>query len=197
MEFSMRIKQAKKQVRKFLSGECSSLLSSALAPWKIRCHNWPLPDSAEGRILQLDLRRVNDRCADRNALYSDSSPSVLYFAQDMFFPKCQGKIFLRISTLSDGSDSRCHFSYSPIKSPAAKCWLIGRSWCLWRWKTGGEGNDRGWNGWMASQTQWTWVWANSGRWWRTGKPGVLQFMGLQRVRHYLATEQQQIKSQFQ
>ena len=49
---------------------------------------------------------------------------------------------------------------------------------------------RGWDGWMASPTQWTWVWTNSGRWWRTGKPGTLQFMGSQRVRHDLASEQQ-------
>ena len=54
---------------------------------------------------------------------------------------------------------------------------------------GGEGNDRG-DGWKASPTQWTWVWANYGRWWRTGKPGVLQSMGSQRVRHAWATEQQ-------
>ena len=48
-----------------------------------------------------------------------------------------------------------------------------------------------WDGWMATSTQWTWVWANSGRWWRTGKPGMLQFMALQRVRHDLVTKQQQ------
>ena len=56
---------------------------------------------------------------------------------------------------------------------------------------GGEGGNRGWDGWMASLTQWTWVWVNSGRWWRTGKPGVLQSMGLQRVRRDWATEKQQ------
>ena len=53
---------------------------------------------------------------------------------------------------------------------------------------GGEGDDRGWDGWMASPTQWTWVWVNSGSWWWTGRPGVLQFMGLQRVGHDWATE---------
>ena len=53
---------------------------------------------------------------------------------------------------------------------------------------GGEGNDRGWNGWMASLTWWTWVWVNSGSWWWTGRPGVLQFMGSQRVGHDWATE---------
>ena len=63
-------------------------------------------------------------------------------------------------------------------------------------KAGGEGNDRGQDDWKASPTQWTWVWANYGRWWRTGKPGVLQSMGSQRVRHVWATEQQQ-KDTFQ
>ena len=53
---------------------------------------------------------------------------------------------------------------------------------------GGEGNDRGWDSWMASPTRWTWVWVNSGRWWWTGKPGVLRFMGSQRVGHDWATE---------
>ena len=52
-----------------------------------------------------------------------------------------------------------------------------RPWCWDRLKAGGKGGDRGWDGWMAPLTQWTWVWANSGRWWRTGKPGVLQSMG--------------------
>ena len=51
-----------------------------------------------------------------------------------------------------------------------------------------EGDDRGWDGWMASPTQWTWVWVNSRSWWWTGRPGVLQSMGLPRVRHYLRTE---------
>ena len=54
--------------------------------------------------------------------------------------------------------------------------------------TGEEGDDRGWDGWMASPTQWTWVWVNSWSWWWTGRPGVLQFMGLQRVGHDWATE---------
>ena len=64
-----------------------------------------------------------------------------------------------------------------------------RPWCWERLKAGGEGDDRGWDGWMASST---WVWANSGRWWRTGKPSVLQSMGSQRVRHDWEAEQQQI-----
>ena len=53
-----------------------------------------------------------------------------------------------------------------------------RPWCRRRLKAGGERENRGWDGWMASLTQWIWVWASSGRWWRTGKPGVLQPIGL-------------------
>ena len=52
----------------------------------------------------------------------------------------------------------------------------------------GEGDDRGWDGWMASLTWWMWVWVNSGSWWWTGRPGVLWFMGLQRAGHDWATE---------
>ena len=61
----------------------------------------------------------------------------------------------------------------------------------WWWEglgAGGEGDDRGWDSWMASLTQWIWVWVDSGSWWWTGRPGVLQFMGSQRVRHAWATE---------
>ena len=50
-----------------------------------------------------------------------------------------------------------------------------------RLRAGREGNDRGWDGWMASLTRWTWVWVDSGSCWWTGRPGVLWFMGLQRV----------------
>ena len=63
-----------------------------------------------------------------------------------------------------------------------------RPWCWERLKARGEGDDRGWDGRMASPTQWTWVWVNSGSWWWTGMPGMLQSMGLQRVRHDWATE---------
>ena len=58
-----------------------------------------------------------------------------------------------------------------------------RPWCWQRLRAGREGDERGWDGWMLSSTQWTWVWTNSRRWWWTGKPGVLQSMGSQRVGH--------------
>ena len=63
-----------------------------------------------------------------------------------------------------------------------------RVWCWEGLGAGGEGDDRGWDGWMASPTWWTWVWVNSGSWWWTGRPGVLQFMGSQRVEHDWVTE---------
>ena len=62
---------------------------------------------------------------------------------------------------------------------------------LWFWEglgAAGEGDNRGWDGWMASLTRWTWVWVNSGSWWWTGRPGMLRFMGSQRVWHDWATE---------
>ena len=83
------------------------------------------------------------------------------------------------------------------------CWSwssnTSAAWCRklthwkrpWYWRARGEGDNRGWDGWIASLTQWTWVWTNSGGWWRTGKPTVLQSMGSQRVRQDLATEKQQ------
>ena len=68
---------------------------------------------------------------------------------------------------------------------------LQRPWCWERLKAGGEGDDRGWDGWMASLTQWICVWVNSGSWRWTARPGVLQSMGSQRVRNYWVTEQHQ------
>ena len=65
---------------------------------------------------------------------------------------------------------------------------LKRPWCWERLKAGWEGDGSGWDGWMASLTQWTWVWANSGSWWWKGRPGVLQSMGSQRVGHDWVTE---------
>ena len=79
----------------------------------------------------------------------------------------------------------------------ARCLSIYLMLQIWFWnhtsilRARGEGGDRGWGDWMASLTQWTWVWADSGRLWRTCEPGVLLSMGLQRVGHDWAIEQQQ------
>ena len=72
--------------------------------------------------------------------------------------------------------------------PHAKSWLIGKNSDAGRdWRQEEKGMT-GWDGWMASLTQWTWVWVNSRSWWWTGRPGVLRFMGSQRVRHDWATD---------
>ena len=83
---------------------------------------------------------------------------------------------------------------APMLWPShAKNWLTGkRPWCWERLKARGEGDYRGWDGWMASLTRWTWVWASSKSWSMTGKPGMLHSMWLQRVRCDLATGQQQL-----
>ena len=73
--------------------------------------------------------------------------------------------------------------------PDVKNWLIGKDPDAekdWRWE---ERDDRGWDGWMASLTQWTWVWVNSGIWRWTGRSGMLQSMGSRRVGHNWVTEQ--------
>ena len=108
-------------------------------------------------------------------------PTKIHLVKGMIFP-----------AVVYGCELGCEESWAP------------KNWCFWTVvleKTlespldckeglgaGGEGDHRGWDGWMASLTQWTWVWVNSGSWWWTGRPGVLRFMELQRVGHDWATE---------
>ena len=72
--------------------------------------------------------------------------------------------------------------------PHVKSWPIGKTLMLGGLGAGGEGDKTGWDGWMASLTWWAWVWVSSGSWWWTGRPGMLQFMGSQRVRYDWVTE---------
>ena len=72
--------------------------------------------------------------------------------------------------------------------PDVKSWLIWKDPDAGKVRARGEGNDRGWDGWMASPIQWTSVWVDSRSWWWTGRPSVLRFMGMQRVRHDWVTE---------
>ena len=75
--------------------------------------------------------------------------------------------------------------------PDVKNWLIWKKSWLWeRLKAGGEGDNRGWHGWIASLTQWTWIWVNSGNWWWTAKPDVLHSIESQRFRRDFAIAQQ-------
>ena len=94
----------------------------------------------------------------------------------------KGALLLNISILAR-KKTTCLLlnTVSPI------CVLL-RPWCWERLKVGGKGDDRRWDGWIASPIQWTWVWVNSRNWWCTGKPGMLWSMGSQRVRDDWATE---------
>ena len=80
-----------------------------------------------------------------------------------------------------------HFGYLVWRADS-----LEKTRCWERLKAGGEGDGRGQDVWLASLTQWTWIGANSRRWWNTEKPGMLQFMRLQRVGHDWATEWKQM-----
>ena len=85
----------------------------------------------------------------------------------------------------------CVSSHYLILPRATSCEELTHWKRLWCWEglgAGGEEGDRGWDGWMASLTRWTWVWVNSRRWWWAGRPGVLRFMGSQRVGHNRVSE---------
>ena len=89
----------------------------------------------------------------------------------------------------------CCWSWSS-STLATSCEELAHWKRLWCWEglgAGVEGDDQGWDGWMASLTRWTWIWVNSGRWWWIGRHGVLWFMGSQRVRHDWATELNWVK----
>ena len=81
-----------------------------------------------------------------------------------------------------------HWNANTLASRCEEPTSWKRPWCWERLEAGGEGDDRRWDGWMASPTQWAWVWASSGSWWWTGKSGVLQFLGSQSVGHDWMTE---------
>ena len=94
---------------------------------------------------------------------------------------------------SEGDQPWDFFGRNDAKAETPVLWPpYAKSWKgLWYWEglgVGGEGDDRGWDGRMASLTRWTWVWVNSGSLWWTGRPGVLRFMGSQRVGHDWVTE---------
>ena len=95
---------------------------------------------------------------------------------------------------SKGSKSRIFIGRTDAEAETSifwpsdvKNWHLKRSWC-WESLKAGEGDNRGWDGWMSSLTQWTRVWVNSRSWWWTGRPGMLQVMGSQRVGHNWVTE---------
>ena len=105
-----------------------------------------------------------------------SSPFLFLYYSQVCIPGCslEGLMLkLKLQTLATPREELTHWK---------------RPWCWEGLEAGGETDDRGWDGWMASLTQWTWVWVNSGSWWWTGRPGVLRFIGSQRVDHDWVTE---------
>ena len=111
---------------------------------------------------------------NRNRLFTTSGLTLLaYFSLGP-------KTLLQNFTLTGRTDAEAEASI--LWSPDVKKWLTGKDTDAGKdWRQAEKGTDRGWDGWMASPTGWTWVWAASGSWWWTGKPGMLQSMGLQRV----------------
>ena len=111
-----------------------------------------------------------------------------HWGTDVFKLRCCRRL-LRVPWTSRGSNQsikEINPEYSleaetlTLWPPDVKSWLVGKDPDAGKQlRTGGEVGDRGWDGWVASPTQWTWVWAGSRRQWRTGKPGLLQSMGLQ------------------
>ena len=89
---------------------------------------------------------------------------------------------------SEGDQPWDFFGRNDAKAETPVLWPPKRLWCWEGLGARGEGDDRGWDGWMVSLTRWTWVSVNSRSWWWTGRPGVLRFMGSQRVGHDWATE---------
>ena len=94
-----------------------------------------------------------------------------------------------------GDQSWVFIGRTDVEAETPTLWLPRASWLIGKnpdngrdWGQEEKGTTRGWDGWMASPTRQTWVWVNSGRWWWTGRPGVLQFMGSQRVGRDWATE---------
>ena len=113
------------------------------------------------------------------------------------FELCCWRRLLRVPWTARRSNQSILKEISPEYSLEGWCWSWNSNtlatwceelthwkspWCWVRWKVE-EGDDRGWDGWMASSIQWTWVWVNSRSWGWTGRPGVLQSMGLKRVGH--------------
>ena len=97
--------------------------------------------------------------------------------------------FWRISALGvHWKDWNWSWNSSTLATSCEELTHWKRLWCWEGLEAGGEGDNRGWDGWMASLTWWKWVWVNSGSWWWTGRPGVLRFMGSQRVRNDWVTE---------
>ena len=149
------------------SSQSYGFSSSHVWMWELNCkESWmPKNQCFWTVVLEKTLERPLD-CKEIQPVNSKGNQSWIFIVRDW----CWG---WNSNTLATWCEELTHW-----KRP--RCWE--------RWKAGGEVDDRGWDGWMASRTRWPWVWASSGSWWWTGKPGMLQSMGSQRVGPDWATE---------
>ena len=157
----------KKQIRYFANK--GPLVKPMVFPVVMyRCESWTIKKAERQRIDAFELwcwrRLLRVPCTARRSnqsILKKISPE--YLSEGLMLkPKLQ--YFGHLMRRGDSFKSPLH---------------IKRAWCWERLRAGGEGDDRGWDGWMASLTRWTWVWVDSGSWWWTGRPGVLHFMGSQ------------------
>ena len=140
--------------------------SSHVWMWELDCEeSWVLKNWCFWSVvLEKTLESPLD-CKEIQPVYSEGDQPWDFFGRN--------DAKLKLSTLATSWEELTHWK---------------RLWCWEGLGAGGEGYDRGWDGWMASLTPWTWVWVNSRSWWWTGRPGVLWFMGSQRVGPNWATE---------
>ena len=151
-------------------GDCSYVIKT-LAPWKKSYHKRIVLKSRDITLLTKYSQSI---------VKATFLPVVIYECKswrfNAFKPWCwrrDGVDCMEIKPVNrKGNQSWIFFKRTDAEAealvlwlPDAKCWLIGKDWCWESLKAEEEGNDRGQNGWMASLTQWTWVWASSRRWW--------------------------------
>ena len=150
---------------KFIFRDLKSLVGKISCPINMK------PNSAS-LAMTVPIHTCIHTCAVIYLNYSDST-------QQLKSGQCNDSAFkVTVGKVND----KCRLD-SVLSNPAAtSCEELThwkRLWCQEALGAGGEGDDRGWDGWMASPTRWTWVWVNSGSWWWTGRPGALRFMGSQ------------------
>ena len=134
------------------------------------CESWTIKKAEHQKLMLLNCGVGEDFCKSLELQEDPTSPSYRRSVLDVHWKDwCWS---WNSNTLATWCKELTH-----LKSP----------WC-WERLSAGEGDDRGWDGWMVSPTQWTWVWVDPGSWWWTGRPGVLWFMGSQRLGHSWAIE---------
>ena len=172
-----------------VDGDCSHGIKT-LAPWKKRMKNLDRIFKSRDIILLTNVQIVK---ASQSYVFASSYVQMweLNHKKGWVLKNWCFRTVVLEETLESPLDSKEIKTVNPKGNQPSI--FIGRTdaedWCWERGRAGGEGMT-GWDGWMASPIQWTWVWAKSGRWRRTGKPGMLQSMGSQRVGLDLVTKQQ-------